>query len=114
MVRKIQSDPNLFSFQQVLLLTIHHSMMRQNTKTSVASLSYLLRPSVQVILNISYIKLGPAPKAEFDGEDVIDEAITQFRANIFFKNYEVRGPADKVIIYLTVFIQKCLEIIAKK
>ena len=47
-------------------------------------------------------------------EDVIDEAIAQFRANIFFKNYEVRGPADKVIIYLTVFIQRCLEVIAKK
>ena len=44
---------------------------------------------------------------------MIDEAISQFRANIFFKNYEVRGPADKVIIYLTVYIQKCLEVIAK-
>ena len=43
----------------------------------------------------------------------MDEAIAQFRANIFFKNYEVRGPADKVIIYLTVFIQKCLEVISK-
>ncbi len=58
--------------------------------------------------------IGPAPKANFDGDDVIDEAIQQFRANILFKNFEVRGPADKVIIYLTVFIQKCLETIAKK
>ena len=58
--------------------------------------------------------IGPAPKADFEGDDVIDEAISQFRANIFFKNYEVRGPADKVIIYLTVYIQKCLEVIAKK
>ena len=57
---------------------------------------------------------GPAPKAETEGDDIIDEAITQFRANIFFKNYEVQGPADKVIIYLTVYIQKCLEVIAKK
>ena len=47
---------------------------------------------------------GPAPKADFDGDDIIDEAISQFRANVFFKNYEVRGPADKVLIYLTVYI----------
>ena len=62
----------------------------------------------------SFNILGPAPKADFETDDVIDEAISQFRANIFFKNYEVRGPADKVIIYLTVFISKCLEVIAKK
>ena len=47
-------------------------------------------------------------------DDVIDEAITQFRANILFKNYNIKGSADKVIIYLTVFIQKCLETINKK
>jgi actin related protein 2/3 complex subunit 3 len=64
------------------------------------------------ILNLSTV--GPAPKADFDGDDIIDEAINQFRANILFKYYDVKGPADKVIIYLTVFIQKCLEIIAKK
>jgi actin related protein 2/3 complex subunit 3 len=26
-----------------------------------------------------------------DGLDIIDEAIKYFRANIFFKNYEVKG-----------------------
>ena len=59
------------------------------------------------------LHLGPATKSDTEAEDVIDEAIAQFRANVFFKNYEVRGPADKVIIYLTVYIQKCLEVIAK-
>ena len=58
--------------------------------------------------------IGPAPKADFETDDVVDEAISQFRANVFFKNYEVKGPADKVIIYLTVFIQKFLEVVAKK
>ena len=52
---------------------------------------------------------GPASKADFDGDDIIDEAIMQFRANVLFKNYDVRGPADKTLIYLTVFIQKLLE-----
>ena len=49
-----------------------------------------------------------------EGEDIIDEALSQFRAQVMFKNFEVKGPADKVLIYLFVFIQKSLETIAKK
>ena len=56
---------------------------------------------------------GPAPKAESEIEDVVDEGINFFRANVFFKNFEVRSNADRVIVFLTVFIQKCLEVIAK-
>ena len=32
---------------------------------------------------------------------------------MFFKNFEVKGPADKTLIYLTVYISKVLEVIAK-
>jgi hypothetical protein len=32
------------------------------------------------------MNIGPAPKEDIP-EDVIDEALNQFRANIFFKNY---------------------------
>ena len=46
---------------------------------------------------------GPAPKSS-EEMDVIDEAIAQFRANILFKNYKPHGPADKSIVYLTIFI----------
>ena len=49
-----------------------------------------------------------------DQEDIVDEALTFFRAQVYFKNYAVQGPADKTLIYLTVFIQKCLEVISKK
>ena len=41
--------------------------------------------------------------------DIIDEAIIYFRANVLFKNFNIDGDADKVLVYLTVFIQKCLE-----
>ena len=57
---------------------------------------------------------GPAIKADFETDDIIDEGINFFRANILFKYYDIKGAADRNIIYLTVFIQKCLEIIAKK
>jgi actin related protein 2/3 complex subunit 3 len=41
--------------------------------------------------------------------DIIDEAIIYFRANVLFKNFSIDGDADKLIVYITVFIQKCLE-----
>ena len=48
--------------------------------------------------------IGPALKADFETDDIVDEAINYFRANIMFKYFEVKGGADKVLIYLTVFI----------
>ena len=58
---------------------------------------------------------GPATKiANAEEEDIVDEALTFFRATILFKNFEIKGPADKNLIFLTVFIQKCLETIQKK
>eukprot|EP00927_Polykrikos_kofoidii_P028074 TRINITY_DN24571_c0_g1_i1.p1 TRINITY_DN24571_c0_g1~~TRINITY_DN24571_c0_g1_i1.p1 ORF type:complete len:204 (+),score=20.91 TRINITY_DN24571_c0_g1_i1:83-613(+) len=56
---------------------------------------------------------GPAPSMPdnatgSDAEDIVDEAIRSFRWNILFKNFEVLGPADRVLIYLTLWIQKCL------
>jgi hypothetical protein len=36
--------------------------------------------------------------------DIIDEAITYFRVNVLFKNFEIRGPGDKVLVYLFVLI----------
>ena len=47
-------------------------------------------------------------------DDIVDETLSFFRAQVLFKNFQVKGPADKTLIFLTVFIQKCLEVIAKK
>jgi hypothetical protein len=33
---------------------------------------------------------GPAPKGDADKPDIIDEAISFFKASIFFKNYDIR------------------------
>ena len=57
--------------------------------------------------------IAVTPKDSFNTDtsthDIVDEAIHLFRANILFKNYKVQGGGDKVLIYLTAFIQKCLE-----
>ncbi|XP_071482242.1 actin-related protein 2/3 complex subunit 3-like [Diadema antillarum] len=50
---------------------------------------------------------GPAPKC--DGNDIIDEALYFFKANVFFKNYEIKNQCDRVLIYITLYITECLK-----
>ncbi|CCD27095.1 Arc18p NDAI_0J02030 [Naumovozyma dairenensis CBS 421] len=51
---------------------------------------------------------GPAYPANSD-YDIIDECLDLFRANSFFKNFEIKGPADRVLIYGILFINDCLS-----
>ena len=41
-------------------------------------------------------------------EDVIDETLIYFRANVLFRNFDVRGGADRTLIYLTLHAMQCL------
>lgn len=64
-----------------------------------------IKTSKTPILDFKTIKLQ-------DGTtDIIDEALSYFRANILFKNFSLKNEADKVIVYTTVFISKCIEVI---
>lgn len=44
-----------------------------------------------------------------DAVDIVDEAITFFRANVFFKNFDVQSSADKLLVYLTLYINVALK-----
>merc|ERR1711976_1076495 len=55
---------------------------------------------------------GPAPKETGD-YDIIDEAIYYFKANIFFRNYEIKSEADRTLIYITLYISECLKKLQK-
>lgn len=37
-------------------------------------------------------------------EDIVDEALVLFRANILFRNFEPQGGGDRVLMYLLLFI----------
>ncbi|CAL9160298.1 unnamed protein product, partial [Musa hybrid cultivar] len=37
---------------------------------------------------------GPAPVSDQDKINIVDEAITFFRANVFFKIFDIKSPAD--------------------
>uniref|UniRef100_A0A8P0PI10 Actin-related protein 2/3 complex subunit 3 n=1 Tax=Canis lupus familiaris TaxID=9615 RepID=A0A8P0PI10_CANLF len=46
---------------------------------------------------------GPAPRETKD-TDIVDEAIYYFKANVFFKNYEIKNEADRTLIYIYIYI----------
>ncbi|KAI8377712.1 ARP2/3 complex 21 kDa subunit [Radiomyces spectabilis] len=51
---------------------------------------------------------GNAPMADPNSEDIVDEALSLFRANCLFRNFEIKGNADRVLIYCILFISECL------
>eukprot|EP01091_Cochliopodium_minus_P000518 TRINITY_DN10471_c0_g1_i1.p1 TRINITY_DN10471_c0_g1~~TRINITY_DN10471_c0_g1_i1.p1 ORF type:complete len:183 (+),score=52.44 TRINITY_DN10471_c0_g1_i1:29-577(+) len=74
--------------------------------------------NLETICNMSLAPIntkfvGPAPKNPSRKEDIIDEAIMFFKANVLFRNYEVQGSSDRTLIYLTLFITEALKLIEK-
>ncbi|XP_063243145.1 actin-related protein 2/3 complex subunit 3-like [Bacillus rossius redtenbacheri] len=55
---------------------------------------------------------GPAPTVSKEA-DIIDEALDHFKANVFFRTYEIKSPADRVLIYITLYISECLKRLLK-
>ncbi|KAF2404172.1 ARP2/3 complex, 21 kDa p21-Arc subunit [Trichodelitschia bisporula] len=85
---------------------------------------FLDEPNQQVIGNFALLPLrtrtrGPALQlpqlapptteatidASHESYDPLDEALLLFRANTFFRNFEIKGPADRLLIYAILFVQ---------
>ncbi|KAI5481161.1 putative Arp2/3 complex subunit Arc18 [Pseudohyphozyma bogoriensis] len=66
------------------------------------------------ILPFSSKLRGSAPfPADPERDDIITEALDLFRANSLFRNFEIKGGADRMLIYLILFIGDCLTKIAQ-
>lgn len=39
---------------------------------------------------------------------MLDEVLSLFRANTFFRNFEIQGNADRLLIYGILFVSECL------
>jgi actin related protein 2/3 complex subunit 3 len=46
--------------------------------------------------------------ADPEAPDIIDETIDLFRANSLFRNFEIKGPGDRLLIVLILFVSDCL------
>ncbi|KAG8839879.1 subunit of the Arp2/3 complex [Serendipita sp. 400] len=79
--------------------------------------SFNEEPDVRFVGNLSLLPFkskirGPAPIADPASLDIIDETLDLFRANSLFRNFEIKGPADRLLIILILFISDCLSKIA--
>lgn len=89
---------------------------------------FLQEPDVRVIGNFALLPLrtrarGPAytlpalpagaSELELDPNnesyDALDEVLELFRANTLFRNFEIRGPADRLLIYGILYASDCLS-----
>lgn len=48
-----------------------------------------------------------------DDPDIIQEALDFFKANVFFNTFEFKGPADNLLVYLTLFTHQCIVRLSK-
>jgi len=83
--------------------------------------STLASPGGRAIGNVALMPLrqtskgsarGPAP-VESGAEDIVDQALDLFKANILFKNYEMESEVDRVLVYSTLYIIECLKRLQK-
>jgi len=56
---------------------------------------------------------GPAPPAKTGEEDIIDETIKFFRANVLFRTFDSQGPGDLTQCYLTIYIGEIIREVQK-
>lgn len=52
---------------------------------------------------------GESPEPDSDSYDILDEILALFRANTFFRNFEIQGPADRLLVYGIWFVSDCLS-----
>lgn len=52
---------------------------------------------------------GPASVQSSSENDIIDEALYYFKANVFFRTYEIKSESDRLLIYITLYITECLK-----
>ncbi|KAH8589350.1 actin-related protein 2/3 complex subunit 3 [Bisporella sp. PMI_857] len=49
-----------------------------------------------------------SPEPDDDSYDALDEVLSLFRANTFFRNFEIQGPADRLLVYGILWVSECL------
>ncbi len=60
------------------------------------------------IAMIPFKKGLDTPAGDNINEDIIEEALNYFRPNAFSRSFEIRGPADRTLIYAMLLVSDCL------
>jgi actin related protein 2/3 complex, subunit 3 len=57
----------------------------------------------------SHLPPNESPEPESESYDILDEVLSLFRANTFFRNFEIQGAADRLLVYGIWFVSDCLN-----
>jgi actin related protein 2/3 complex, subunit 3 len=71
-----------------------------------------LPPSIKISCGIPLLPLRTntkGPSERTTDFDIVDEAIEYFRPNVLFRKFQIESDADKLLIYLTLYISQCLK-----
>lgn len=91
-------------------------LTNQRLSMPVQHSSFNTSQDMRIIGNFPLLPLrtrvrGPAfPTDEYD---ILDEVVDLFRVNSFFRNFEIKGPADRALIYGILFVNECLTNLRK-
>ena len=77
-----------------------------------------INSGIRTIGNLSLLPFhtnfrGPIYSENNSDYDIIEEVLDLFRANSFFKNFEIKGNSDRLLIYGILFINQCLTKLTK-
>nr|XP_018265321.1 arp2/3 complex 21 kDa subunit [Kwoniella dejecticola CBS 10117]OBR87479.1 arp2/3 complex 21 kDa subunit [Kwoniella dejecticola CBS 10117] len=62
---------------------------------------------------LAAVKFAAYPRSAADAHAFVHPVeCIRFRANCLFRNFEIKGPADRLMIYLILFISECLTKLA--
>ena len=56
-------------------------------------------PTSRISLPIHFINVA-------DYKDIVEEALELFRGNVYFANFEIKGPADRLLVVLILYISR--------
>ena len=82
----------------------YHSAFNQTTCQTLGTIP---------ILPLKTKLRGVAPIQQDTSDDIIDEVLGLYKANTFFRNFDIKGGADRILIYLILYLQECLTKLAK-
>jgi len=68
-------------------------------------------PNVRLYQDIPCLQFSDA--MDPNAYQAVDEALTSFKAIVLFKNYEIKGDADRLLMYLVLYTHRCLLELAK-
>lgn len=89
------------------LATCHYSPSRH---ASVVPLLHQVRPFPSILTHTRFTDhVNSDEPADPSRDDIVTESLSLFRANSLFRNFEIKGSADRTLIYLILFIGDCLS-----